>query len=301
MDITDIFRSYVSRVKLQRNIIGPNRTMLKFKTKRDDFNSKAKDVVYHINKLRDYLVKNKDQYININRTKSFGASMTDIHREKIDCAARNIVRNCSSLLKELTVFIEKSSLSSQLYEHRKAVLEIVANYLKLVYKQYSDIRDCYLKRQSEYSDMIRVSSPDKLDQVKKNEHHKSYDEETYENISNNPSSIVEELTEEELQMFEVENEDLINELNSLRGEVNAVEKKVTRIADLQNTFTEMVMQQDVDIQRIDSRVIGATENVQDANLQLRKAVQNNASFRVYVLFFILLFSFTLLFLNWYND
>lgn len=304
MDITDTFRSYVNRIKLQRDLIGIDKMPLKFRLKRDDFNSKSKDVVYHISKLRDCLLQHEEQYVNINSTMWLRPSMDDSQREKIDSAARNIIKNCSSLLKELAAFVEKNSTSAQLYQHRKGVLEIVTNYLKSVCKLYANLKESYVKRQNEYNSMMKVTFPvekDERETKSKDEQKPSYNQDTDENINANPNSVIEELTEEELQMFEVENEDLINELNNLKGEVKAIEKKVTHIAGLQDIFTEMIMQQDLDVQRIDTKLIGATENIQDANLQLRKAVQNNASFRFYLLFFILMFSFTLLFLNWYND
>lgn len=313
MDITDTFRSYVNRVKLRRDLIGIDKVPLKFKVKRDEFNSKSKDVVYHISKLRDCLLNHKEQYMNVNRSTWLGSSMDDSQREKIDSAARSIIKNCSSLLKELAAFVENNSVPSQLHQHRNGVLELVTNYLKNVCKLYADMRECYAKRHSEYSSMMKValsaSNKDELSpqqkqrhqQAKSEESRTSGDQETDEGVTTNASSVIEELTEEELQMFEVENEDLINELNNLKGEVKAIEMNVTRIAGLQGTFAEMVLQQDLDIQRIDTKLIGATENVQDANLELRKAVQNNASFRFYLLFFILMLSFTLLFLNWYND
>ncbi|XKL64397.1 hypothetical protein PGB90_004483 [Kerria lacca] len=305
MDITKVFKSYVKNVKLQRSLLMDADTLpsLKFKSKRDEFNSKSKDIMYHISKLNTYLLEHKQQYINVNSFSSVGASITDVEREKIDCAARNIIKNCSTLLKELTVFIEKNSLPGQLYEHRKGVLEIVENYLKSVCKIYSDIRECYGKRQTEYNTMMKVMSKESEEKPMrpKDMNSNNYNQDMEESVNNHLNSVVEELTTEELQMFEVENADLIDELNNLRSEVKAIEQKVTHIAGLQNTFTEVVLQQDLDIQRIDTKLIGTTENVQDANLELRKAVQNNASFRFYLLFFILMVSFTLLFLNWYND
>lgn len=311
MDITEIFRTYVKNEKLRRTLTSPEKGIpsLKFKNKRDEFNSKSLDVVYHITKLRDYLQENKTKYCNINMSSSIGPSMTDMDREKVDAAARSIIKNCSFLLNDLAVFVKNNPQPAQLYEHRKGVLEVVENYLKSVCKMYSDLREVHAKRQSEYNSMMKVmsslSNDDKsADPQKRKEKSRtsSYKSGVNDDQCNaNTHSFIEELTEEELQMFEVENEDLINELNSLKGEVKAIEKKVTHIAGLQGTFTEMVLQQDMDIQRIDTKIVGATENVQDANLELRKAVQNNASFRFYLLFFILMLSFTLLFLNWYND
>lgn len=48
-------------------------------------------------------------------------------------------------------------------------------------------------------------------------------------------------------------------------------------------------------------MVGVTENVKDANDQIREAIQRNAGLRVYILFFLLVMSFSLLFLHWYND
>lgn len=73
------------------------------------------------------------------------------------------------------------------------------------------------------------------------------------------------------------------------------------MAELQDLFTTEILQQDNKIQRIDNTVSGVSQNVQDANSQLRQAMQNNASLRIYLLVFILGLSFGLLFLNWYNE
>lgn len=62
-----------------------------------------------------------------------------------------------------------------------------------------------------------------------------------------------------------------------------------------------VLQQEQDIDRIANTVVGSTENVKDANDQIKQAIQRNAGLRVYILFFLLVMSFTLLFLDWYND
>lgn len=80
-----------------------------------------------------------------------------------------------------------------------------------------------------------------------------------------------------------------------------MESKVVHIAELQELFTEKVLQQEKDIERIADTVVGSTENIKDANEQIRQAIQRNAGLRVWVLFFLLVMSFSLLFLDWYND
>lgn len=66
-------------------------------------------------------------------------------------------------------------------------------------------------------------------------------------------------------------------------------------------FLFQVNIQKTDIERIATTVIGATENVKDGNEQVKQSIQRNAGLRVYVLFFLIVMSFTLLFLDWYND
>ena len=84
-------------------------------------------------------------------------------------------------------------------------------------------------------------------------------------------------------------------------QVRQIEHRVVKIAELQDVFTEKVLQQEKDVERISSTVVGATENVRDANTQIRQAIQRNAGLRVWILFFLLVMSFSLLFLDWYND
>ncbi|XP_075209753.1 syntaxin 18 [Lycorma delicatula] len=109
-----------------------------------------------------------------------------------------------------------------------------------------------------------------------------------------------QLSAEELQMFESENEQLYNELNNLTDEVRQIESKVVKIAELQEIFTEKVLEQERDIERIGTTLIGTTENLKDANQHIRQAIESSASLRVYILFFLLVMAFTLLFLDWYN-
>lgn len=68
-----------------------------------------------------------------------------------------------------------------------------------------------------------------------------------EDISADQSSYIQEeeearheLSPEEIQMFELENKQLLSELKGLSEEVAQIEKNVTEIAKLQDLFTEKV-------------------------------------------------------------
>ncbi|KAB1282932.1 Syntaxin-18 [Camelus dromedarius] len=101
--------------------------------------------------------------------------------------------------------------------------------------------------------------------------------------------------------FEQENQRLIGEMNSLFDEVRQIEGKVVEISRLQEIFTEKVLQQEAEIDNIHQLVVGATENIKEGNEDIREAIKNNAGFRVWVLFFLVMCSFSLLFLDWYDS
>ena len=110
----------------------------------------------------------------------------------------------------------------------------------------------------------------------------------------------EEMTGEEAAMMELENERLMDHLSSLQNQVDQVQSKVVKIAELQSIFTEKVLQQTEDIEKVHEDTVASTENIKGGNEAVRQAIQNKATYRVYILFIILVFSFSLLFLDWYN-
>lgn len=79
-----------------------------------------------------------------------------------------------------------------------------------------------------------------------------------------------------------------------------IEGQVVEIAQLQELFTEKVLQQEQELNRVSLAMIGSTENIKDGNDQLRDAMKKNAGFRIWILFFIITLSFVVLFLDWYN-
>ena len=110
----------------------------------------------------------------------------------------------------------------------------------------------------------------------------------------------EELGREEAAMMELENDRLLEHLSSLNNQVEQVQSKVVKIAELQTIFTEKVLQQAETVELVQADTVASTENVKSGNEAVRQAIQDKATYRVYILFIILVFSFSLLFLDWYN-
>ncbi|XP_014611625.1 PREDICTED: syntaxin-18 [Polistes canadensis] len=323
MDVSILFRACVKTVSLQEKNLGSSsltKSLKKTKNK-SAFYIKTQAVVGQITKLKEFILENHKAYLNFTNYLTNIPRMTDADRDQIDAGAQTIMSTCSQLIKELKREIAFSEVSRQNIEHREIVLLMIEDYLKNVCKIYSEQKAMRVKRAVEMRTISKLELDGKLNKViamdnkmsASNITMKTNNNTENQNNSNksNPMKVqeinedvntllYEELSPEDIQMFESENEQLYNELSTITEEVRQIESKVVHIAELQEIFTEKVLDQDKDLDRLMTTVVGSTENVKEANEQIRQAIQRNAGLRVWILFFLLVMSFSLLFLDWYN-
>ncbi|XP_003224195.1 syntaxin-18 [Anolis carolinensis] len=336
VDITLLFKASVKTVKTRNKALGvplgggggsdssrdDALLLLKRSRPRSDFSSRAREVVNNIGKLKDFLLQHRKDYINTySHAMSEFVRMTDTERDQIDQDAQTFMRTCADAIQQLRTEAHKDIHSPQVKQHREAVLDFIGDYLKRVCKLYSEQRAIRVKRvvdkkrlsrlEPEQSNKSKTSSSETTVQTSSDE----LEEKSVCEISKDKNVIDEhanfglwgdskgedELSPEEIQMFEQENQRLVGEMNSLFDEVRQIEGKVVEISRLQEIFTEKVLQQDVDIDNIHQIVVGATENIKEGNEDIREAIKNNAGFRVWILFFLVMCSFSLLFLDWYGS
>ncbi|XP_064199625.1 syntaxin-18 [Anguilla rostrata] len=321
VDITLLFKASVKTVKTRNKAIGVGFDSTKdeiFKKSRpkSGFSTRAKEVITNITKLKDFLLQHRRDYVNAGSLISSDLTrMTDGERDQIDQDAQIFMRTCSDAIKQLRAEAGKQVTSSQVKEHRGAVLDLIDDYLKSVCKLYSEQRAIRVKRVVDKKRLSRLEpeqhgpverSPQKEqaeDKVVKEEN----SEKVVPDVQKNSLSLWEdtrvedELSPEEIQMFEQENQRLVSEMSSLVDEVRQIEGKVVEISRLQEIFAEKVLQQETEIDSIHQLVVGATENVKEGNEDIREAIKNNAGFRVWILFFLVMCSFSLLFLDWYDS
>lgn len=323
MDVSTLFKASAKTVSLRNKALGVTasiRSLKKAKSK-SAFSVKAQSVVAQISKLREFLLENRKAYLNFSNYLSNVPSMTDADRDEIDIGAQQIMTTCSHLIKELRREVAGSEVSLQNLEHREIMLLLIEDYLKSVCRIYSEQKAMRVKRAMEIRKITKLELDKKsathaqieTKKLGSNVNEKLEDKEN--TVGSNESSPLkiqeingdvnaltyeEEISAEDIQLFEAENEQLYNELNTLTEEVKQIESKVVHIAELQEIFTEKVLDQDKDLDRLITTVVGSTENVKEANEQIRQAIQRNAGLRVSILFFLLVMSFSLLFLDWYN-
>ncbi|KAL6743039.1 hypothetical protein Aduo_016125 [Ancylostoma duodenale] len=97
-----------------------------------------------------------------------------------------------------------------------------------------------------------------------------------------------------------ENERMFERFSHVHSHIEGLETQITEIQRLQEAFAEKVMDQEKDIEIINEAALHTSENLKDGNEWIRQAISNSAGRRVVVLFCIIVITFTLLFLDWYN-
>ncbi|XP_048585246.1 syntaxin-18 isoform X2 [Nematostella vectensis] len=238
--------------------------------------------------------------------------MTDTERDQIDNDAQMYMRTCHNSIKLLKNEAVQPSVCEQLNTHRDNVIEMLEEYLRVVCKLYSEQRAIRVKRAVDKKRISRLQPEHtrrKHDLFAKAECMPGHAPKARESNSENKPligeevskpDVEEELSPDEVQLFEQENNKLLEEMNNLVDEVRQIEGRVVEISQLQEIFSEKVLQQSGQIDRIYETAVGTTENVKDGNEHIREAIKNNASFRVWIIFFLVMCSFSLLFLDWYS-
>lgn len=111
---------------------------------------------------------------------------------------------------------------------------------------------------------------------------------------------LDDLDNDERAQLMAENDRLYSRSLQVDSDIQKLEKQMTELHRLQETFAEKVSEQDKDICFVNETTILTAENIRAGNEQIRLAIQNMASRRVILLFCIIVLTFTLLFLDWYN-
>uniref|UniRef100_A0A914HQW6 Syntaxin-18 n=1 Tax=Globodera rostochiensis TaxID=31243 RepID=A0A914HQW6_GLORO len=104
---------------------------------------------------------------------------------------------------------------------------------------------------------------------------------------------------EQAQLLE-ENKKLFERFTATDSELVRIETQMSEIQRLQGIFAEKISEQEQDIDIIHSRTVYTLDNLETANEFIREAIKNQANRRVILIFCLLVLTFTLLFLDWYN-
>ncbi|CAJ0950364.1 unnamed protein product, partial [Mesorhabditis belari] len=109
-----------------------------------------------------------------------------------------------------------------------------------------------------------------------------------------------DLSDKERTQLTLENEQMYAKFSQANVEIDHLETQISEIQHLQATFAERLLEQEKDIDHVHEIAVHTTENLRDGNEWIREAISDSASRRVIVLFCIIVITFALLFIDWYN-
>ena len=268
---------------------------------------------------------NRNEYLSrsVSLLNSNSTAWSEIDRDQIDHEAEQLIKLCNRLLSDLQESLNrirapkettldqfdlwlndfspdnsrKELALNEKLEHQKLVLKMLELYLKCVCDIYSEQKAVRLKSSVERKKLMRLEASTGATKSKLNASQIRNDI-SIQNSDYDPSKDL--LSNEEFQQLELENAQLFNDLQDMDDQVKVIEGQVVEISRLQSIFTEKVLSQSEKIESVHMTTVGSTENIKEGNEHIRSAMRNNAGLRFWILFFLVVSSFSLLFLDWYD-
>ncbi|CAE7219093.1 unnamed protein product [Rhizoctonia solani] len=109
-----------------------------------------------------------------------------------------------------------------------------------------------------------------------------------------------ELSASQILQFEQENAALLRSMEDTLASVKVAESRLLDISALQTELVAHLTRQTEAIDQLYDEAVSSQGDVNRANVQLRKARENQADSRIYLIVFLLGASAALLFIHWYN-
>lgn len=291
----------------------------------------ATSLMTKIMKMKSHLYKYGHDYLNTYGCLAGASIMTDERRSKLDQDIEEFINVCNEKIKTLQSEIWIGTNSSQVIEHRKAMIEIMMRIFNDFVRCCTHLRTTRMMRDIEKQKFERIEFvstkgkiPDELESLNsenldlesiKNLTQTSCDDLTSTSMQASQSTLSQtdwqqqsllaaehdtSISPQEIQVLAIENSEIHDELVTLNDEIKLIGKKVVQITKLQELFSDKVMEQEMELNRLHETAIRSSENVREGNDLIREAMMKNASTRVFILFYIITLGFTILFLDWYN-
>lgn len=172
MDITSIFKASVKTARLRNSSLpahDKNRILhSSSKTRKSEFTLKTLDIRHQISQLRNLLLENRAAYMRFGQHLKSARQMTDAERDTIDSESENILTICTQFIGDLRSDASdmRAAGSKQGRQHREAVLELLAEYLREVYRIYQQQKEYRVRHELDTYRLLKLESNKKLIPVK---------------------------------------------------------------------------------------------------------------------------------------
>lgn len=326
MELTADFRAIVSEHARNTHIPRARKD-----TAPDAFIREAYKLYEQMLQIQSYLKRIRKAYLSSSTTRAtapkFGKAksekedeiyhLTDKQREEIDYEVKKNIREASNRIKELEgsenqrriALEEKGNYLSRLLRdpvddaankllatHRSGITWYLNHTLIRISQAHADTKTIRLNREEEKRLATHSSS-----QRSKPRYAYDLTDEMSNNAKVETELAVREtlLSPEQLQEFESENNQMLQEFENQLDQVRSVQTKLMEIAELSNELQQHLQMQTDMTDRLMDEAIDTTRDVTTGNQQLSQAKRRNATYRLYIVTILLTLGFTLLFLDYY--
>ncbi|RHZ57123.1 hypothetical protein Glove_393g7 [Diversispora epigaea] len=252
-------------------------------------------------------------------------TLTDKQRDEIDVQAKTMIQQCLDRIKKLEEAeqVRQNSImnntwtkifsSAFSYEERDVLAAIRSSITWYLNKRLTEVSEIQ-KNQQEARILKEVERRESTLYKTVNPHHSRKSSSSIQSIiteekeisSKNEGNIIDDydleqhLSAKQKMMLEIENETMMKELATTLEQVNQAEKALLEISTLQSVLSNHLAVQTQQTDRLYAEAVAITDRVQEGNLLLTKARQRASDTRKWILIFLILASFVLLFLDWYD-
>eukprot|EP00039_Didymoeca_costata_P024901 m.11841 g.11841 ORF g.11841 m.11841 type:complete len:317 (-) comp4533_c0_seq1:683-1633(-) len=309
-DVTSTFRAFVKRLDSKHKSVKTEPSVSAPKKSVHDFMKRAGEVRQGITEFRNFLGHNARDYVGAARfVRGKENCLSDSERDVIDSEARNFLQTVSKSIQPLRQVVPEKDEPDENESVRVRMARLVVWSLETYYKKvvdlYSALQSARVKHDTLRARLIRTAplgqklrrrrtqkkqASNKITKPKAKEKRELANDFVRDSLSNN-----------EIENFKQENVQMCIEMNSMETELEQVGNKVEDIARLNQEFANSISAQKETISFILGATSDATSNVVEGNQIIRKATKDSNDLRWGVVFFMLMCSFCLLFLEWHGN
>ncbi|CAM6101060.1 unnamed protein product [Calypogeia fissa] len=312
-DVTDRFREAVRSVAVNEGF--DDEKLAKISSSlimhnslpRSAFTRTAIEIHGNIREMHAFILKHRKDYSDHYRS-------TEKDRDNIEHEVGLFVKACRESVDALkdSIGVEekkteksgwlsamsRSTLNKDLNAHQHGMVLILSEYLHAVTTQFDQLRagrfqEAIDKRMPKRRRGLEGINPASAVNTETNsESSSSADRQNFQSKGNERFQS-QQLLDDETRTLQVE-------LTNMMDTVQDTERKMLEVSALNHLFSTHVLKQAQQIEKLYQQALDATQNVDKGNLELVKAIQRSSSSRLYILLVVIVLSFGLLFLDWYE-
>lgn len=313
-DRTEDFKDAVNRAALSLEFNEAKRAALMASfvihkpRERLQFTKAALKTLESIGTLEQFLIKHRKDYVDPHRT-------TEEERDSIEHEISIFVKACKEQIDILKNSITDEEVNSKGWlgirgdhanadtiAHKHGVVLILSEKLHSVTSQFDQLRAVRFQEAINRAMPRRkpkrapVKTFTDISQSSNNlESREPTSSETVgpDEIQTQPMKVQQQLLDDETRALQVE-------LSSLLDAARDTETKMVEMSALNHLMSTHVLQQAQQIEYLYDQAVEATKNVEMGNKELTQAIQRNSSSRTFLLLFLIVLTFSVLFLDWYS-